>query len=238
MGKAEMMRTMREKKSKAEGSSGEAVPFSLARGKRKVLPAGDEHPRKRSGKSPAREVPMVGEEPHASTKELPEERPALSPQSLSAIVPDKDLDFVMKTPDAEVIEAASLHFLQALVWSGEVLNRLCRAHYEVVLNRRSMDGVLSRHDQLMKQFEDLCKQKDEEKQQHLLELEAPRALVQSSAVEIQRLKKEVNMLKEEVKTAGKLEKEKFLKSPEFESLCVDKACAYFEQGFNGCLAQF
>ncbi|KZV23132.1 hypothetical protein F511_28445 [Dorcoceras hygrometricum] len=71
--------------------------------------------------------------------------------------------------------------------SGEALNCLSREHDEVVLTRHSMDGVLNRHDQLMKQFEELHRQKDEKKQLLLLELEATRSQVQSSEAKIHRL---------------------------------------------------
>ncbi|KZV41411.1 hypothetical protein F511_12139 [Dorcoceras hygrometricum] len=62
-----------------------------------------------------------------------------------------------------------------LVWNGKALNHLTRAHDEVILTRHSMDGVLNRHDQLIKKFEELHGHKDEEKQQQLLELEATQA---------------------------------------------------------------
>ncbi|KZV41930.1 heat shock 70 kDa protein 17 [Dorcoceras hygrometricum] len=52
------------------------------------------------------------------------------------------------------------------------------------------------------------------------------------------LRPKVTKLKEEVENSWRLEKEKFPTSSEFESLCTEKACIYFEHDFNGCLAQF
>ncbi|KZV17444.1 hypothetical protein F511_23498 [Dorcoceras hygrometricum] len=98
MGKAEMMKSLKEKRAKAEGS------LSTGKGKRK----------------------------ESSTEQR-------------------------ITNDIRVLKAVGVHFLQS-----------------------SMDEILSRHEQLMGQFEELHSQRDEEKKQLLFELEDTRAQVQSS----------------------------------------------------------
>ncbi|KZV54822.1 hypothetical protein F511_36449 [Dorcoceras hygrometricum] len=45
-------------------------------------------------------------------------------------------------------------------------------------------------------------------------------------------------LKGEAENTWTLGKEEFLKSSKFDDLCADKASAFFECGFKGCLAQF
>ncbi|KZV41498.1 scarecrow-like protein 4 [Dorcoceras hygrometricum] len=60
MGKAEMMKTMKEKKSMAEGSSGAAASLSSHKGKRKTLLPDEEGHRKRKGKASAQESPPSG----------------------------------------------------------------------------------------------------------------------------------------------------------------------------------
>ncbi|KZV50289.1 galactose oxidase-like [Dorcoceras hygrometricum] len=93
------------------------------------------------------------------------------------LVLDQDFELVNSVPDLAALEAASLHFMQvytssssyllipmsmliivsvqALVWSGEVVNRLTQARDEVFMTRSSMDGVLDRHNELMKQLEEI-----------------------------------------------------------------------------------
>ncbi|KZV21141.1 hypothetical protein F511_13207 [Dorcoceras hygrometricum] len=80
-------------------------------------------------------------------------------------------------PDLKVIEAASLHFMQALVSSSEATCHLNRSHNEIIITRRSMDGVLNCHNDLMKRLEKLRAQKVEENKSLLLELEETRAEV-------------------------------------------------------------
>ncbi|KZV24527.1 hypothetical protein F511_17935 [Dorcoceras hygrometricum] len=135
-------------KSKDEGSSDAVAPSGLGKGKRKALPVVEENSQKCKGKLLFREVPTVEEERNSLMRAPLEERPATA-----------------------ILEA--LHFPEVLVWSGEALNR--QEYDEVLLNRRSMDGVLSHHDQLMKKFKALSRRKDEEKQHNLLELEAIRS---------------------------------------------------------------
>ncbi|KZV24356.1 hypothetical protein F511_25897 [Dorcoceras hygrometricum] len=61
------------------------------------------------------------------------------------MVQTNEFDLVWRTPDLEVLEAAILYFMQALVWSGEAANRLTGAHNYIFMTRHSMDGVLNRN---------------------------------------------------------------------------------------------
>ncbi|KZV58710.1 hypothetical protein F511_31859 [Dorcoceras hygrometricum] len=131
------------------------------------------------------------------------------------LVPDQDFDLVKSVPFLAALEAADLHFMQALVWSGEVENRLTQAQDEVVMTQRSMDGVLDRHNDLMKQLDEIRAQKDKEKESVLLELEAIRAEAQSSKAQILQI-----ICSEEENKPFRL-----------------RWRIFFEQGFNGCLAQ-
>ncbi|KZV25930.1 hypothetical protein F511_29253 [Dorcoceras hygrometricum] len=63
VGKAEMMKAMKEKKSKDEDFSGADSPPSSGKGKRKALPTTGEGSQKRQGKSPAREISGGGGDP-------------------------------------------------------------------------------------------------------------------------------------------------------------------------------
>ncbi|KZV54493.1 hypothetical protein F511_27161 [Dorcoceras hygrometricum] len=92
----------------------------------------------------------------------------------------EDFDVVKGVPDLVVLEAVSLHFMQDLVWTGEATNRLSQARDEVVRTKRSMDGVLGRHKDLLKQLEEMRAQEDREKESLRLALEAARADAQSS----------------------------------------------------------
>ncbi|KZV40485.1 enhancer of mRNA-decapping protein 4-like [Dorcoceras hygrometricum] len=113
------------------------------------------------------------------------------------------------------------------------------------MTRGSMDGVLDRHNDLMKQLEDIRAEKDKEKESVLLELEIARAEAQSSKAQALRfeeenknLQAEVERLKVEAENSWQLGKEKFLQSKEFDILCSGRASVFFEKGFDGCLAKF
>ncbi|KZV24863.1 hypothetical protein F511_14746 [Dorcoceras hygrometricum] len=53
-----------------------------------------------------------------------------------------------------------------------------------------------------------------------------------------RTAEEIERLRAEVANARTLGKEKFLKSLEFDRLCVKKFVAYFKSDFDGAVAQF
>ncbi|KZV21571.1 G-box-binding factor 1 [Dorcoceras hygrometricum] len=254
------------KKADSEGASS-----SLGKGKRKAAAEGGERRKKRHhGKTTksAREAISKSpiNEPLGTKGTAPEQQSTEEPYVLldtSAIsfvakpsgsvsldftrrlIPDQDYDLVKSVPDIAALEAASLHFMQALVWSGEVANRLNQARKEVVRTQRSMDGMLDRHNNLMKQLEEIRAQKDKEKESMLLDLETSRAEAQLSQARALRfeeenkiLQAEVERLKGDAEDSWQLGKEKFLKSKEFKILCSGRASVFFEKGFDGCLAQF
>ncbi|KZV52541.1 hypothetical protein F511_29726 [Dorcoceras hygrometricum] len=175
------------------------------------------------------------------------------------MVPDQDFDQLKRTTGLEVFESAGLHFMQSLAWFGEAVSRFSKAHVEVVKTKRSYDGVLGRHEVLLKQLEEIQTKENVEKESLTAELESARAEVQTYKAKVQSLEIqvqsldarahcaeeesklrliEVEKLQEERANSWALEKEKFLKSKDFDSLCLNKAVMYFDKGFEGCLAQF
>ncbi|KZV41686.1 hypothetical protein F511_25509 [Dorcoceras hygrometricum] len=148
---------------------------------------------------------------------------------------------------------------ESLVWLGEAASRFSKAHEEVIKTKRSMDGVLGRHDALMKRLEEIQTKESVEKESLSTELESARAEVQTLRAQMQIMETQVQSLEarakcseedsklhlakveklqEERANSWSLEKEKFLKSKEFDSLCSKRASIFFDKGFDGCLAQF
>ncbi|KZV39531.1 hypothetical protein F511_32699 [Dorcoceras hygrometricum] len=56
-----------------------------------------------------------------------------------------------------------LHCQLAMVFDGETIDRLTRAHMEVASSRQSLDEVLEHHTKLAKQLEELQMIRDEER---------------------------------------------------------------------------
>ncbi|KZV44480.1 Kinesin 3 isoform 1 [Dorcoceras hygrometricum] len=223
MSKAEMLRALKEKKADLERAS-----LSLSKGKRK----------KTNETSyeylDASNISFVAK-PSGS----------VSLDFTHRLISDKDYDLVNSVPDLAALESASLHFMQALVWSGSVANRLIRAWEEITKTKHSMDEMLEIHEGLMKQLTEIRANNDKEKDKMVLELEASRAEAQSSKAEAllveeknKALQAEVERWKSEAKNSWVIGKEKFLQSKEFKVLCSGKALDFFEKGFDGCLAQF
>ncbi|KZV57162.1 hypothetical protein F511_41852 [Dorcoceras hygrometricum] len=187
------------------------------------------------------------------------------------LVPNQDFDQLKKASDLGVFETVGLHFMQvhidsgsysctlllftsvqSLAWFGEAANRFSKVRAEVIKTKHSMDGVLGRHEALMKQLEEIQTKENMEKESLSAELESARAEVQTLKAQMQSLEApaqrseeesklhlaEVEKLQEEKANYWALEKEKFLKSKDFYSLCLKKAVMYFDKGFDGCLAQF
>ncbi|KZV24611.1 hypothetical protein F511_06437 [Dorcoceras hygrometricum] len=201
MTKAEMLKSLKERRANSEGTSSSR---RSSKGKRKASSEGGERRKKRqhekATESAQTTVPKDPvSEPLGTTDKGPEQQSielpyvlmdtsaisfvakpsgSVSMEFIRRLVPDQDFDLVRRTPDLEVLEAASLHFMQSLVWSGEAATRLTQARDEVVMTQCSIDGVLDRHNDLMKQLEEIRAQKDGEKESLLLELEPTRAKVQ------------------------------------------------------------
>ncbi|KZV52357.1 hypothetical protein F511_22560 [Dorcoceras hygrometricum] len=193
----------------------------------------------------------TADEPVAKKKRTTVGRASPAKQNL-AIVTVKDFDQLKKASDLGVFETVGLHFMQSLAWFGEAANRFSKVRAEVIKTKRSMDGMLGRHEALMKQLEEIQTKENVEKESLFAELESARAEVQTLKAQMQSLEAraqrseeeiklhlaEVEKLQEEKANYWALEKEKFLKSKDFYSLCLKKAVMYFDKGFDGCLAQF
>ncbi|KZV20240.1 hypothetical protein F511_01097 [Dorcoceras hygrometricum] len=186
MSKAEMLRALREKKADPEGAS-----RSLSKGKRKITEEGGEKPKKRhhekktresdrdkvSGETTKETPSSGGQNPEQQTNETSYEYLDASNISFVAkpsgsvsldftrrLISDQDYDLVNSVPDLAALEAASLNFMQALVWSGSVANRLIRVREEVTKTKHSMDEMLDNHEGLMKQLAEIRANNDKEKE--------------------------------------------------------------------------
>ncbi|KZV34332.1 pleiotropic drug resistance protein 1-like [Dorcoceras hygrometricum] len=226
------MKSLKERRADPEGTSRSLHP---SKGKRKASSEGGERRKKRrpeeETQEPARATISKGptSESRSTAGKAPEQESTEAPYVLldtsalsfmakpsglvsldfiRRLVHDQDFDLVRSVPDLAALEAANLHFMQALVWSGEVSNRLAQARDEVVTTKRSLDGVLGRHNDLMQQLEEITSKKDKEKESVLLELEATRAEAQSSKAQFlhseenKALRAEVEKLKGRRKTLG------------------------------------
>ncbi|KZV14253.1 hypothetical protein F511_44030 [Dorcoceras hygrometricum] len=254
MSKAEMLRALKERKADPEGAS-----RSLSKGKRKSTEERGEKRKKRQHEKEAQESgrERVSKEAVKKTSTSggkgPEQTTEASSEYLDAstisfvakpsgsasldftrrLIPDQDYNLVNSVPDLAALEAASLHLMQAVVWSGSVANRLIRAREEITKTKHSMDGVLQEHGSLMKQLEEIQDNHDKEKEEMALELEASRTRANRAEEENKALQAKVDKWKGEAANSWELGKEKFLQSKEFRVLCSGKALAFFEKGESG-----
>ncbi|XP_073031254.1 uncharacterized protein [Primulina eburnea] len=160
------------------------------------------------------------------------------------LVSSENLTIVKAATDLQAIEAMSLNFMQALVWGGEVTGRICGAMERASSSQKSMNDVLSQHEELMKRMEDLHMKHEAEKVAFLAELKFARAHAQvledkAAWAEQKALNFEEQLRKKdhEAEAMWLQKKEKFIHSSEFYSLCSDKETSYFEHGINGGIAQ-
>ncbi|KZV46421.1 hypothetical protein F511_23627 [Dorcoceras hygrometricum] len=236
MSKAEMLRALKERKADLEGTS-----HSLSKGKKKGM---EERGEKRKKRQHEQETHESGREP-VPKKAIKETSTSGAKPSGSAsldfarrLIPDRDYNLVNSVPDLADLEAASLHLMKAVVWSGSVANRLLRAREEITKTKHSMDGVIQEHEGLMKQLEEIRANHDKENEEMALELESSRTRALRAEEENKALQAEVDKWKDEAANSWELGKEKFMQSKEFRVICSGKALAFFEKGFDGCLAQF
>ncbi|KZV20494.1 hypothetical protein F511_34751 [Dorcoceras hygrometricum] len=107
--------------------------------------------------------------------------------------------------------------------------------------RRSLDEVMAKHDNLMKEIEEVRGASDAEKKSLANKLAASEASVTHLQEEIKKVGEEaeekIKKVQEEAEASWEKKKEGFLKSDEFDRLCSTRALSFFQQGFNGCLAQ-
>ncbi|KZT76069.1 hypothetical protein F511_46906 [Dorcoceras hygrometricum] len=157
--------------------------------------------------------------------------------------------------------------MQALVWGGEVVKRLTRAQRKADDHRQLFFEAMGNHAELTAQLEELKAIRAQENkaaeavqealrsqivteraaratEEEVLRAELEVALEGKTEVEAElertraRAAEEVERLRAEVANAWTLEKEDFLKSSEFDRLCVKRSVAYFKSGFDGVVAQF
>ncbi|KZV23557.1 hypothetical protein F511_35779 [Dorcoceras hygrometricum] len=192
-------------------------------------------------------------EPEDTTNKGPEQKSSEEPYTL---LDASKISFVSNPSGS-----ASLDFIRhmSLAWFGEAASRFSKARAEVIKTKRSYDGVLGRHEALLKQLEEIQTKENVEKESLNAELESARAEAQTFKIQVQSLETQVKSLEaraelseeesklhlakveklqEERANSWALEKEKFLKSKDFDSLCLKRAVMYFDKGFDGCLAQF
>ncbi|KZV36948.1 hypothetical protein F511_19119 [Dorcoceras hygrometricum] len=268
MDKAAMLEALKERKSKTKSggpsSSGaqnkeETSSGAPSKEKRKASPEKKERRRKRRHEergvgSTQESIPEVTiTEPLDTTNKGPEQKSTEEPYTL---LDASSLSFVFKPSGA-----ASLDFIRhlSLAWFGEAASRFSKARAEVIKTKRSYDGVLGRHEALLKQLEEIQTKENVEKESLSAELESARAEAQTLKTQVQSLETqvqslearaqlseeesqlhlaEVEKLQEERANSWALEKEKFLQSKDFDRLCLKKAVMYFDKGFDECLAQF
>ncbi|KZV43973.1 hypothetical protein F511_33486 [Dorcoceras hygrometricum] len=209
MSKAEMLKALKARKTEPEGAS-----RSLDKGKRKAEAEGGQRREKRHHENtpePARE--MITEtpvsEPIGAKGKAPEQQSTEEPYVLldacaisfvakpsgsvsldftRRLIPDQDYDVVTSVLDLAALEASSLHFMQALVWSGEVANRLIQAREEITKTKHSMDEQLA----------EIRANNDKEREVMTLELEASRDEAQLSKARALRVEEENKALQAEL----------------------------------------
>ncbi|KZV51601.1 hypothetical protein F511_25600 [Dorcoceras hygrometricum] len=156
-------------------------------------------------------------------------------------VPELDLPVVSTASDKTITEALASNFLQALLWGGELSQRVTKARETARSSRRSLDDVMAKHDKLMKEIEDVRGASDAEKKYLDQKIAASEASVMRLQEEMKKVREKaeekVKKVQEEAEAAWEKRKEDFLKSAEFDRLCATRALSFFQKGFNGCLAQ-
>ncbi|KZV48237.1 hypothetical protein F511_26782 [Dorcoceras hygrometricum] len=156
-------------------------------------------------------------------------------------VPELDLPVVSSASDKKITEALASNFLQALLWGGELSRRVTKARETARSSRRSLDDVMVKHHRMMKEVEDVRGASDAENkslEQNLAALEASVMRLQEEMKKAgEEAEEKIKKVQEEAETAWEKKKEDFLKSDEFDRLCVTRALSFFQKGFDGCLTQ-
>ncbi|KZV28629.1 hypothetical protein F511_30351 [Dorcoceras hygrometricum] len=157
-------------------------------------------------------------------------------------------------------------FAAEMVWGGEVINHLTRARRELNVTLQSFDVVLEHHTELEMQLADLDAISAQEErafevkglmaekealaadkealtaEKRAVEAELEALTIKKTTVEVElddnraRAEAEIKCLKAKAENAWGLGKEEFLKSSEFDNLCMKKSLACFECGFKSYVA--
>ncbi|KZV17844.1 hypothetical protein F511_01653 [Dorcoceras hygrometricum] len=188
--------------------------------KRKSSSGGDKHPKKKKTSSSTE----VNTEAGTSQPDVEVSSFIAQPVTSTTMaffqhfIPPLDVPVVSSTSDKKITEALTSNFLQALIWGGELSRRVTKAREVAHSSKRSLNDVMAKHDKLMKEIEEVRGASDAEKrslEQKLTDSEAS-----------------ITRIQEEMKKAGEEAEEKIKRS-----LCSARALSFFQQGFDGCLAQ-
>ncbi|KZV17134.1 protein NETWORKED 1D [Dorcoceras hygrometricum] len=180
---------------------------------------------------------------------------------------DNVYTFSPHTPERSPNLTSFLEAMRGGGLGGEVIKRLTQAQRVANETRSHYVEAMGHHVELMAQLEELRAIQDQENkaveavqealraqlateraaratEEEAMRSELEAALNEKTAVEAKleeaksRAAEDAERLRGEVTNGWALGKEEFLKSPEFECLCVKKSVAYFRSGFEGCVAQF
>ncbi|KZV50025.1 hypothetical protein F511_12899 [Dorcoceras hygrometricum] len=211
--------------------------------KRKLSSGGDKHPKKKKTSSstelnteagtsqPDVEVSSFIAQPVAST----------TVAFFQHFIPPLDVPVVSSASDKKITEALASHFLQALLWGGELSRRVTKAREVAHSSKRSLNDVMAKHDKLMKEIEEVRGASDAEKrslEQKLTDLEASFIRLQEEMKKAgEEAEERIKRAQEEAEASWEKRKADFLKSDEFDRLCSTRALSFFQQGFDGCLTQ-
>ncbi|KZV41521.1 hypothetical protein F511_32770 [Dorcoceras hygrometricum] len=251
MDKAAMLEALKERRSKTKSggasSSGaqnkeETSSGASSKDKREASPEKKDRRKKRRHEkrdtgSTQESIPEVTiSEPEGTTNKGPERKSSKEPYTLldaskisfvsnpsgSAsldfihhMVPDQDFDQLKRTPDLEVFESAGLHFM-----------------------KESLTAELESAQAEAQTYKAKAQSLENQVQSLEIQVQSLDARAQCAEEESKLRLAEVEKLQEERANSWALEKEKFLKSKDFDSLCLKKDVMYFDKGFEGCLAQF
>ncbi|KZV30018.1 hypothetical protein F511_24801 [Dorcoceras hygrometricum] len=228
MSKAEMLRALKEMKADPEGAS-----RSLSKGKRKSTEERGEKRKKRQHEQENQESDreQVSKEAIKETSTSGGKGPEQTTEASCEYLDASTISFVAKTSGS-----ASLDFTRRLIPDRDY-NLVNRVPDLAALEAASLH-LMQEHGGLMKHLEEIRANHDKESEEMALELESSRTRALRAEEENKALQAEVEKWKDEAANSWELGKEKFLQSKEFRVLCSGKALAFFEKGFDGCLAQF
>ncbi|KZV30437.1 hypothetical protein F511_34492 [Dorcoceras hygrometricum] len=234
--------------------------------KRKSSSGGDKHPKKKKTSSstelnteagtsqPDVEVSSFIAQPVAST----------TVAFFQHFIPPLDVPVVNSASDKKITEALASHFLQvhkyfscvsfdvsahlfnhfsgAYLGGGvELSRRVTKAREVAHSSKRSLNDVMANHDKLMKEIEEVRGASDAEKrslEQKLTDSEASFIRLQEEMKKAgEEAEERIKRAQEEAEASWEKRKADFLKSDEFDRLCSTRALSFFQQGFDGCLAQ-
>ncbi|KZV37969.1 phragmoplast orienting kinesin 2 [Dorcoceras hygrometricum] len=197
--------------------------------KRKSFSGGDKHPKKKKTSSSTE----VNTEAGTSQPDVEVSSFIAQPVTSTTVaffqhfIPPLDVPVVSSASDKKITEALASNFLQA----REV------AHS----SKRSLNDVMAKHDKLMKEIEEVRGASDAEKrslEQKLTDSEASIIRLQEEMKKAgEEAEEKIKRAQEEAEASWEKRKADFLKSDEFDRLCSTRALSFFQQGFDGCLAQ-